>query len=161
MHNATLCLCINEVFPPEILLGLKKTGFGSGKVTGLGGKLKTGENYVTAALREVREESGLILAGSDLKNVAQLLFYFPSRPGWDHAVLVFITRRWAGTPIETAEIKPQWYKTDQLPYDQMWPDARYWLPPIITGQKFKAQFVYNPDCATLASYSLAPWQADY
>lgn len=43
----------------RLLLGFKKTGFGAGKYVGLGGKLKPGETLVTAATRELWEESRL------------------------------------------------------------------------------------------------------
>ena len=43
----------------QILLGLKKRGFGMGKLNGFGGKVEAGESVKEAAIRELFEESSL------------------------------------------------------------------------------------------------------
>jgi 8-oxo-dGTP diphosphatase len=57
-----MCLCILTRHSPtgrrEILLGRKKTGFGTGKIVGLGGHVEPGETALEATVREVAEESG-------------------------------------------------------------------------------------------------------
>jgi ADP-ribose pyrophosphatase YjhB (NUDIX family) len=40
----------------QILLGMKKRGFGVGKWNGPGGKLEAGESVIQGALRELEEE---------------------------------------------------------------------------------------------------------
>ena len=50
------CLCLIRRHAggrAEVLLGLKKTGFGAGKWVGLGGHIEDGEKPVSAAVREV------------------------------------------------------------------------------------------------------------
>ena len=42
-----------------MLLGHKKTGFGTGKIVALGGHVEPGESPAQAAAREVKEEAGL------------------------------------------------------------------------------------------------------
>ncbi len=57
MRQSTLVF----VFNPEnqILLAMKKRGFGEGKWNGAGGKVEEGETIVQAASRELREETGI------------------------------------------------------------------------------------------------------
>ena len=50
----------------QVLLGMKKRGFGVGKWNGFGGKLEPGETVVEAAAREVKEECGFTVNTSDL-----------------------------------------------------------------------------------------------
>jgi 8-oxo-dGTP pyrophosphatase MutT (NUDIX family) len=52
----TLCLTKEDGM---ILLGMKKRGFGEGRWNGFGGKVEEGETIVEAAIREMKEESGL------------------------------------------------------------------------------------------------------
>ncbi|MEJ2212436.1 MAG: NUDIX domain-containing protein, partial [Anaerolineae bacterium] len=44
--------------PRQVLLGLKRVGFGAGKLTGIGGKVEPGEEVAAAAARELEEEVG-------------------------------------------------------------------------------------------------------
>ena len=43
----------------QVLLGLKKRGFGKGKWNGFGGKVEVEETMLESVLRELEEESGL------------------------------------------------------------------------------------------------------
>ena len=54
----TLVLLINEA-SQEILLGMKKRGFGVGKWNGFGGKVDPKESIYEGALRELKEEAGI------------------------------------------------------------------------------------------------------
>jgi len=40
-------------------------------------------------------------------------------------------------------MKPQWFKTEIIPYDEMWDDDKYWLPDILQGKKLKAKFFFD------------------
>ena len=45
----------------RILFGLKKRGFGKGKLVGVGGKVDANETVEEAAIRETEEEIGVML----------------------------------------------------------------------------------------------------
>lgn len=36
-------------------------------------------------------------------------------------------------------------KTDNIPYDKMFPDDKYWLPLILEGKKIRAYFEFDKD----------------
>lgn len=138
----------------QVLLGRKKTGLGLGNIVGLGGKIEPGESAVEAIVREVQEESGLIVAPEDLTEMGYLRYGFPFREGWSQDSTVFVTRVFAGEPVETEEISPAWYDFDALPLEQMWDDARYWLPRVLAGEEIRASFTFAEDLATVATSSL-------
>jgi 8-oxo-dGTP diphosphatase len=133
------------------MLGFKKIGFGQGKFTGVGGKCEPGESANQAALRELYEETGVRAALADLKYAARLIFMFPFKAEWSQIVHVFLLRRWEGTPLEGREVRPEWYDEQNLPHQQMWQDARWWLPKVLAGEKFVMQFVFAPDNETVIS----------
>lgn len=54
----TLLLVLNKE-KNEILLGMKKRGFGVGKWNGFGGKISSQETILEAAQRELKEEAGI------------------------------------------------------------------------------------------------------
>lgn len=144
-----LCLLVREDPAEEILLGIKKVGFGAGKYVGIGGTVEPGETLVQTAVREINEETGVLVASQDLKNVGRILFLFPGKPAWDRMVYVFLANDWQGEPVESPEIKPAWFKRDQIPYTEMWADASHWLPEVLAGREIAARFVFNPDNETL------------
>ena len=148
------CLCmIRRHGPagPEVLLGLKKSGFGAGKWVGLGGHVEEGEKPEAAAVREVHEESGLVVPADSLQHAASIEFRFPARPSWDQATDVFLTSAYHGEPAESDEVAPHWYGEHELPFGQMWDDARYWLPLVLAGEHVDVVITFADDCATVAS----------
>ena len=40
-------------------------------------------------------------------------------------------------------MKPQWFDLQELPFDKMWLDDKYWLPVFLKDKKFEAKFVYD------------------
>jgi 8-oxo-dGTP diphosphatase len=147
------CLClIRRESPagPQVLLGLKKTGFGLGKWVGLGGHIEPGEKPAQAAAREVLEESGLVVATDSLEHMATIEFRFPARPEWDQMADVFVTSVYQGEPAESDEIAPRWYREDALPFGLMWDDAQYWLPRVLRGERVDVVVTFAEDNATVA-----------
>ncbi|MBD7993700.1 8-oxo-dGTP diphosphatase [Arthrobacter sp. Sa2CUA1] len=129
----------------EVLLGLKKTGFGTGRIVTLGGHVEPGETAAQAAVREVFEESGVTVADADLEPAGSIEFMFPVRPDWDMSTTVYRTWNWTGEPGPSAEIAPAWYSVDAVPYGQMWKDSAYWLPKVLAGDYFAAAVTLAPD----------------
>jgi len=158
MQNATLCLLIRGHPIDEILLGMKKARFGAGKYNGFGGKVEPSETIVEAAVRELAEEAGVRVAPGDLRPVAQLAFVFPYRREWEQLVHVYYICRWQGTPVESEEMAPAWFRADEIPYDRMWDDDRYWLPHVLAGERIRATFVYQDDNETVERFELEDWK---
>lgn len=125
----------------NIVLAMKKRGFGMNKWNGVGGKVEPGETIEQSAIRETQEEISVII--KDIVKVAELTFYFSENPDWDKVVYVYFAENWEGEPIESKEMKPQWYTVDSVPYENMWPDDIFWLPEVIKGHKLKASFTLD------------------
>jgi 8-oxo-dGTP diphosphatase len=133
-----------------VLLGLKKAGFGAGKWVGLGGHIEEGEKPEGAAVREVQEESGLLVPADSLQHMASIEFRFPARPAWDQTAEVFVTSVYQGEPEESDEIAPRWFSERELPLAKMWDDAKYWLPLVLAGEHIEVLVTFAGDCATVA-----------
>lgn len=123
----------------EILLAMKKRGFGSGRWNGVGGKLEQGETPEEAAVRECQEEIGV--TPSNLEHVAVHDFLFPS--GEDIQVHTYMSEEWQGEPRETEEMRPQWFKLGKIPYEEMWQDDIMWLPFVLQGKHVRTKFTFD------------------
>lgn len=133
----TLCI-IHE--HPKVLLGMKKRGFGAGRWNGFGGKLAEGETVEMAAMRELKEESGI--KALEMKKVGILEFEFENDP----KILethVFLITKFTGSPVETEEMKPQWFDANKIPFSEMWSDDIFWFPLLLAGKKFKGKFLFD------------------
>ncbi len=137
----------------EILIAMKKRGFGVGKWNGCGGKLHAGESIEQAAVRELKEEIGVTVAEQDLQKVAECTFHYPTEDV-DVAAHVFTAQKWAGEPAETEEMSPRWFSLVQIPYREMWADDIFWLPEVLTGKKVHAEFWFNEDDETIAHHEV-------
>ena len=40
---------------------------------------------------------------------------------------------------------PLWCPVDRVPYEKMWSDDQYWLPGLLQGGKFDADFVFDDE----------------
>jgi 8-oxo-dGTP pyrophosphatase MutT (NUDIX family) len=114
---------------------MKKRGFGVGKWNGFGGKIEAGETIVEAAIRELKEESDLDVAQENIKQVGYLVFNMMESKKIMR-VHVFETWEFEGQEKESEEMRPQWYKEDELPFQSMWKDDPYWMPTLLKGKSF-------------------------
>lgn len=123
----------------QVLLALKKRGFGANRYNGIGGKIELNETVEEALIRESQEEIGV--TPLKFEKMANIVFdeYFKSEPTLVE-VDVYIASKWTGKPTESEEVNPKWFKINQIPFDQMWPDDLYWLPQVLDGKKISAKF---------------------
>ncbi len=140
----TLCLIHDD---ERVLLGMKKRGFGAGRWNGFGGKVKAGEAIEAAAKREMFEEVGVHIEA--LEELGVIDFEFEAKPGDILEVHIYRVISWKGEPKEGEEMKPEWYALSEIPFTQMWPDDRYWMPLFFQGKKFRGRFLFGPEDSVL------------
>lgn len=105
-----------------------------GKWNGVGGKVDSGETITDAAIRECQEEIGVTPQAIQLAGYLQ--FFDPNDASFEHRCHVFTADAWEGEPIETEEMRPEWFKVTELPFDDMWPDDPLWMPHLLESKLF-------------------------
>jgi 8-oxo-dGTP diphosphatase len=157
LPEVCVCYLIRETaHGAEVLLGRKKTGLGRGKLVGPGGKLEAGESPTDAVAREVAEEVGVVVDADALELVGELTYPFPHHPEWSQKSWAFVCRRWAGEPRPSVELEPEWHPLDAIPLEEMWNDAKYWLPNALRGEYVVATFAFAEDGETIESTDWLP-----
>jgi 8-oxo-dGTP diphosphatase/2-hydroxy-dATP diphosphatase len=133
----TNCLVYDH---PQILLGLKKRGFAQGTWNGFGGKVQDGELLEQTARRELLEECGIVAEEMELAGILEVEY---QGKGQVMEINIFHVKKFQGEPLESEEMKPQWFQIDQVPMQNMWPDDEYCFPLFTSGKKFKGKFIYD------------------
>ena len=145
-----------------MLLGLKKRGFGEGKFNGFGGKLESGETLEESALRELKEESGLVSKLADLRWRGCLTYIYNTKPK-AMEVNVFDLEKWEGEPIESEEMEPKWFEHQAVPLSSMWADDAFWLLQYLEGHlstpfigRFRFKSHEGPESWDVLEHHVAP-----
>ncbi|MGL3805783.1 8-oxo-dGTP diphosphatase [Paeniglutamicibacter sp. R2-26] len=141
----------------QVLLGLKKRGFGVGRVVAPGGKVDPGESPAGAAVRELHEETSVVAAEKSLDPAARVYFRFPFAPAADMDCTVFLTRDFSGIATATDELEPAWYPVGHLPFERMWDDSALWLGQLLAGERFDAWVTLASDNQTVSRFSKKQW----
>ena len=54
-------------------------------------------------------------------------------------------------PGPSDELDPEWFELSSIPFDEMWDDARRWLPQVLAGASVRRVFVFGEDLATVVA----------
>jgi len=132
----------------DILLAKKTKKIGMGCWNGYGGGIEKGETAEDAAVRELFEETnGVVARPEDLKKIAIVFFKNTKSDGriFICKVHFYIVKKWKGEPKETEEMtNPTWFNKQKLPFHEMMPSDKEWLPIALSGKKIIAEASLGP-----------------
>lgn len=136
--EATICHVVRR---RRLLLKKASRGFSLGKWNAPGGKSEPGEAPEECARREVLEETGLRV--SSLFHHGALTFVMDGGKTLHTRAHLFSTSEARGRARSSDEGPAKWFRVDDLPFDEMWEDDRFWIPLMLMGVRFNATFTYD------------------
>ncbi len=140
MQLATLCYVINKDKTLMLHRIKKKNDVHEGKWNGLGGKFESGETPQECAIREVKEESGLLIKDPMMHG----FITFPMFDGKkDWYVFLFTANKFTGHLSDSHEGKLEWIDNNKLLDLNLWEGDRIFIPWLLQEKFFSAKFVYN------------------
>ena len=149
MQLATLCYLMDGERTLMLHRIKKKNDVHEGKWNGLGGKFEAGETPEECAIREVQEESGLLMKSPRMHG----FITFPMFDGKkDWYVFLFTAREFEGELIDSLEGKLEWILNDQLLKLNLWEGDRIFIPWLFQEKFFSAKFIYEN--GNLKNYSV-------
>ncbi len=118
----------------------KKNDLHEGKWNGLGGKFEPGETPEECVVREVKEESGLLIKNPSLRG----LVTFPMFDGKkDWYVFLFTAYKFEGKLVDSCEGELEWIPNDKLLDLNLWEGDRIFIPWLFQNKFFSAKFEYE------------------
>ena len=150
MQLATLCYIKKNNQILMLQRNKMKSDLHRDKWLGLGGRFEFGETPEECILREVKEESGLVLKNLKLKGS----IFFPAfeLQSEDWHVYVFVSTKFEGSLTQSREGKLKWINESELLNLNLWPADRIFLPWLKQRKFFSAKFVYKKE--KLANYKV-------
>ena len=110
----------------HVLMGKRKNAFAAGEYSLPGGHVEAGEQFQKAAVREIEEETTVIVKTKNLHLIAITNYIEPT---WDRQYITFefYVDQWKGK-IQTGEPNKcegwEWYDLDNLPSPRHYPANR-------------------------------------
>ena len=142
MKLATLCYVIDKKNKSTLMIHRvkKENDYHKGKWNGLGGKFELGESPEECAIREIKEESGLIVKDIVMKG----FITFPMFDGKeDWYVFLFVTENFEGKLIDSTEGNLAWIPNEKLPEINLWDGDKIFIPWLFQDKFFSAKFNYK------------------
>lgn len=149
MFYATLCEIIKD---GKILLKKANRGVSKGKWNGLGGKIENNEDILENLFREVREEAGIIIKNP--KYHGKLIFFQGSKENVFGIVYLFSANDFVGEIKESDEGELRWFSLNEIPFNEMWEDDKIWLPLLLEGKNFSAEFLFDEEMKSIIDYKI-------
>lgn len=140
MQLATLCYLMDGERTLMLHRIKKKNDVHEGKWNGLGGKFEPGETPEECAIREIKEESGLLMKNPRMHG----LITFPMFDGKkDWYVFLFTASNFEGELIDSQEGKLGWIPNEKLLNLNLWEGDRIFIPWLFQEKFFSAKFIYE------------------
>jgi 8-oxo-dGTP diphosphatase len=126
MKLATLCYVMNKNNKTTLMIHRikKENDYHEGKWNGLGGKFEAGESPEECAIREIKEESGLLVKSPRMRG-------FITFPNFDQVddwyVFIFTADEYKGELIDSPEGKLEWIPNDKVTELNLWGGDKIFL----------------------------------
>lgn len=125
----------------------KKKDVNHDKWIGVGGKFEPGEDALTCALREVREETGLTMQNPQYRGIVD--FYCPPWPA--ERMHLYTCTEFTGSMIDCNEGTLEWVPKEAVPDLPIWPGDKLFFRLLAEEAPFfHLELTYDGDTLTRA-----------
>ena len=119
----------------------KKIDVNKGKYIGVGGHVEINETIEEALIREVKEETGLLLNSYIKRGIVIFVLN-----GYEEEMHVFTSEDFSGNLIECNEGELSWVDKNKLMSLNLWEGDKYFLEKLINNKEyFKMKLIYEND----------------
>jgi hypothetical protein len=115
-------------------------------------------------LSSLRLQSGVALPAESLTHAGFIEFIFEggAQPLHVHVFAADAAKLPAAVPVvpvESEEMRPEWFPESDIPFAKMWLDDEHWFPLLLTNVPFRARFSFRGH-SEIVSQHIEPLQSD-
>ncbi len=151
MQLGTLCYIEKDNKTLMLHRVKKENDIHNGMWIGLGGKIESGESPEECIIREVQEESGLIISNPILRGILT----FPNFKGKDWYVFLYSASDFTGELGYCSEGELEWIENHKIQELTMSGGDKLFLRWMKEKRMFSAKFIYDED--RLIDYSIVEY----
>ncbi len=142
MKLATLCYVTDKTNNKTLMIyrNKKKNDYHEGKWNGLGGKFELGESPEDCAVREIKEEAGLIVKNPRMHGFITFPMFDKVE---DWYVFIFTADEFEGKLIDSNEGKLEWIPNERLASLNLWDGDKIFIDWLFQDKFFSAKFNYE------------------
>lgn len=167
VHAVVLFLLRQHHGVTETLLGLGKPDkrVGAHQWNAPGGRMHENESIASACIREIEEETGVVVSEADIEMQGSELVC--TVDGFDTATYLHmaIARMWHGDPSLVSDefTELAWFPVTALPFSQMIAGDKYWVHRFLSGEYVAGSICHTDKASTAVhrhdiSFSPVPFQ---
>lgn len=148
LEYASLSLIVKQN-TPEFLFGRKTRRIGEGLFNAPGGTIyPEKETIAQGTVREILGETNLRVSPESVLPRAVIISHSYEN-GTPRVMKIFVSlidpEGWKGVPSDTEEMRGfQWFHPEMVPYRQMLPGDRLWLPKVLSGKYVRGEIRHPP-----------------
>lgn len=141
MKETVLCYIENNGCYLLLLRNKKEIDINKGKYIGIGGHIELGENKEEALIREVKEETGLIVESYQYR--AKLIFI---NNGYKEIMYLFTVDKFTGEVKECDEGELHWIRKEDIFKFPHWEGDEIFIKKMLdTNEYFDLTLIYKDD----------------
>lgn len=139
MEETVLCYIKRDDSYLMLFRNKKKNDMNEGKWMGVGGHIEKGETPEQAAIREIKEETGLIVESLNYVGVVKFI-----NDDYDELMHLFTVDSFKGELIECNEGELKWIPIKDIYNYPMWEGDKAFLPLLVNNSEFfKLKLTYQ------------------
>lgn len=140
MIRSTLVYFFNKEW--QILLIKNKWWVSKWRWNWVWGKHEKWEDGFDCAIRETKEEVNIDVKRDDLVRLWSIYHIFEDEKMWTREAEIFV---WSyDGEVEENDIQvPKWFDVEDIPYDQMWEDDKYWYHEMIKKKEISYKIYFD------------------
>lgn len=128
--KTTLCYIEKDDKYLMLYRNKKKNDINEGKWIGIGGKFEKDESADECLLREVKEETGLVLKDYQFRGVV----YFRTDEGYSEDMYLYTSDSYTGELQECTEGELHWIDKDKILDLNLWEGDKYFIEKILNNE---------------------------